>query len=70
MNKLFFANKNGLGCLFVLIIFLSLQSTVIAQHTSYKAGIGFSTIYQRDEINYYRDKLNHIIISVLNDGWI
>jgi hypothetical protein len=36
-----------------------LSINLFAQHTAFKAGIGFSAIYQTDEVKYYWDKLNH-----------
>lgn len=46
----------------ILLVFLLLgilSSSLFAQQFGIKAGIGFSSIYQTDEINYYKDKLKH-----------
>ena len=45
--------------LIILLTIVFVSNIIFAQNTSFKTGIGFSTIYKADETNYYRNKLNH-----------
>jgi len=46
--------------LLVFFFFLIIHSDrLFAQQFGIKAGLGFPTIYQTDEVNYYRNKLDH-----------
>ncbi|MGA8264848.1 MAG: outer membrane beta-barrel protein [Ignavibacteriaceae bacterium] len=46
--------------IFLILLFISLQvKFLIAQQLDIKAGLGFPSIYKADEVNYYRNRLNH-----------
>ncbi len=46
--------------IFLILLFISLQvKFLIAQQLDIKAGLGFPSIYKTDEVNYYRNRLNH-----------